>query len=181
MGKIYGTVSATCPTCGNAIGSEHPYTWCIECGKQLPLDTRSAIPSLRAALEAKQSARAAEEESKRKLARTAGIILTTADRLDGYRVTETLDVITAECAFGFNLFGDFFTAVSDLFGVRSATTQAALREARKKCLAELRAEAALLDADAVIGVDLDYNEFSGGGKAMLFLVASGTAVKIVRG
>ncbi|MGH7467225.1 MAG: YbjQ family protein [Longimicrobiales bacterium] len=120
-----------------------------------------------------------EDARKSKLARASAIVLTTADRLEGFRVTETLEVISAECAFGLDLFGDFFASLTDLFGGRSATTQTALRDARKKCLAELRAEAALIDADAVIAVDLDYSEFSGAGKSMLFMVASGTAVKIV--
>jgi uncharacterized protein YbjQ (UPF0145 family) len=56
--------------------------------------------------------------------------------------------------------------------------QNTLKDARKVALDELRSEAAYLGADAVIGVDLDYSEISGGGKSMLFLVASGTAVKL---
>jgi len=106
------------------------------------------------------------------------IILTTAPTLEGYQITETLEVITAECAFGMNIIMDVFASFTDFFGGRSNSTQRILRDARKKCLYELKREAATLGADAVIAVDLDYSEFSGKGKSMLFLVTSGTAVKV---
>lgn len=108
------------------------------------------------------------------------IILTTAPFVDGYVVEKTLEIITSECVYGLNLFSDFFAAMTDTFGGRSETTQKALKNARKTCLAELKKEAAALDADAVIAVRLDYSEFSGKGKSMLFLVASGTAVKLLK-
>jgi uncharacterized protein YbjQ (UPF0145 family) len=106
------------------------------------------------------------------------ITLTTAQALDGYRVTQTLEVITAECVFGMNFLRDFFSSITDFFGGRSSATQKVLKDARKTALEELRKEAAELGASAVIGVRLDYSEFSGGGKSMLFLVASGTAVVV---
>ena len=106
------------------------------------------------------------------------ITLTTAQALDGYRVTKTLEVITAECVFGMNFLRDFFSSFTDFFGGRSGATQKVLKDARKTALEELRKEAAELGANAVIGVRLDYSEFSGGGKSMLFLVASGTAVVV---
>lgn len=106
------------------------------------------------------------------------IVITTAPNLEGYKVIQTIDVITAECVFGLNVFKDFFAGMSDLLGGRSETTQNALRDARKTALSELRKEAALVGANAIIGVKLDYSEFSGQGKSMLFLVASGTAVSI---
>jgi uncharacterized protein YbjQ (UPF0145 family) len=56
--------------------------------------------------------------------------------------------------------------------------QDTLRELREQAVEELREEAARLGADAVVAVDLDYSEFSGGGKSMLFLVANGTAVRL---
>ena len=106
------------------------------------------------------------------------IILTTAHSLDGYRVTRTLEVITAECVFGMNFLRDFFSSMTDFFGGRSSATQKVLKDARKTCLEELRKEAEELGANAVIGLRLDYSEFSGGGKSMLFLVSSGTAVVV---
>lgn len=106
------------------------------------------------------------------------MIVTTAHNVDGYQVTRQLGVITAECVFGMNVFRDFFAAIRDVFGGRSQATQNVLRDARETCLTELKAEAIARGANAIIAVDLDYNEFSGDGKSMLFLVASGTAVYI---
>ncbi|PJC05661.1 MAG: hypothetical protein CO070_01440 [Gallionellales bacterium CG_4_9_14_0_8_um_filter_55_61] len=106
------------------------------------------------------------------------ILVTTTPSIEGYRVIKTIEVVTAECVYGINLFLDFFAALTDTFGGRSGAMQKALRDARKTCLAELKKEALLTGANAVIGVDLDYSEISGGGKSMLFLVASGTAVII---
>ncbi|NTV15669.1 MAG: YbjQ family protein [Desulfobulbaceae bacterium] len=106
------------------------------------------------------------------------IILTTAPQIDGIKIIKHIDIITSECAFGINLFKDFFAGVSDFFGGRSGSTEKVLRDARKLCLNGLRKEAAMIEADAVIAVKLDYSEFSGKGKSMLFLAACGTAVKI---
>ncbi len=108
------------------------------------------------------------------------VIITTSSHLEGYRVTEHLDVVSAECVFGMNVFKDLFAGLRDFFGGRNKSSQKALREARIACLDELRREAGELGANAVIGVDLDYSEISGGGKSMLFLVATGTAVKVTR-
>lgn len=106
------------------------------------------------------------------------IKLSTTAEIAGCIVDETLEIVTAECVFGMSVFKDFFAGMSDFFGGRSQATQDTLRRARQTCLNELKVEAAKVGADAVIGVDLDYSEFSGQGKSMLFLVASGTAVKL---
>ncbi|TCS64359.1 YbjQ family protein [Varunaivibrio sulfuroxidans] len=106
------------------------------------------------------------------------IILTTEATMSGYRVTQRIEIITAECVFGMNLFRDFFAGIRDIIGGRSKASQKVLRDSRKICLNELRREALMVGANAVIGVDLDYNEISGDGKSMLFLVASGTAVTV---
>ncbi|MEE8350675.1 MAG: heavy metal-binding domain-containing protein [Rhodospirillales bacterium] len=106
------------------------------------------------------------------------VILTTESVLSGYDVSERLEIITAECVFGMNMFRDMFAGVRDIFGGRSSASQKVLRDSRRVCLTELRREALIAGANAVIGVDLDYNEISGDGKSMLFLVASGTACKV---
>lgn len=77
-----------------------------------------------------------------------------------------------------NIFKDFFASITDSVGGRSNVSQTVLRDLRKTCLKELKLEAVSVGANAVIAVDLGYSEFSGGGKSMLFLVASGTAVTI---
>ncbi len=106
------------------------------------------------------------------------IKLSTTPEIAGYIVDETLEIVTAECVFGIGVFNDFLTGMSDFFGGRSDATQDTLRRARRACLNELKIEAVKVGANAVIGVDLDYSEFSGQGKSMLFLVASGTAVRL---
>jgi len=108
-------------------------------------------------------------------------LLTTTPTIEGYRITKTLEIVTAECVFGMSIFTDVFASVTDFFGGRSNKVQQVLRDARRVCLNELRKEAALVGGNAVVGVDLDYSEFSGQHKSMLFLVASGTAVNIKPG
>lgn len=107
------------------------------------------------------------------------VLLTTETHTD-LDILERLEVISAETAFGMNLFKDFFAGLSDVFGGRSGATQKILRDARRAVLSELKEEAYQLGANAVVAVDLDYSEFSGGGKSMLFVVATGTAVKIAK-
>ena len=106
------------------------------------------------------------------------LIVTTEPNMPEYRVVERIEIITAECVFGMNLFRDFFASVRDIFGGRSGAAQKVLRDSRKTCLTELKREALISGANAIIGVDLDYSEISGDGKSMPFLVASGTAVKV---
>ena len=105
------------------------------------------------------------------------IKITTAYSFVNKEIEEEIDIITAECVFGMNVFRDFFAGMTDFFGGRSEASQKVLRDARQNCLQELKIEAARIDADGVLGVDLDYSEISGKGKGMLFLVASGTAVR----
>lgn len=109
---------------------------------------------------------------------TKGITLTTETIMQGYNILERIEIISSECVFGMNLFRDIFAGFRDIFGGRSVASQKVLRDARRTCLIELRREALMVGANAVIGVDLDYNEISGAGKSMLFLVATGTAVNI---
>ncbi|SOC19658.1 YbjQ family protein [Rhodobacter maris] len=126
----------------------------------------------RAATEEREQLAAMERQ-----ARLARIILTTETAHD-LPVVERLGIVTAEYVVGLNIFRDIAAAFRDTFGGRSETMQRGLREAREAALDDLRAQAVQLGADAVVAVDLDYSEISGGGKSMLFLVASGTAVKL---
>jgi uncharacterized protein YbjQ (UPF0145 family) len=109
--------------------------------------------------------------------RLNGIVLTT-ESTPALPIAERLGIITAECVYGMNVFRDLFASVRDVVGGRSGATQNVLRDAKDEALAELRRQAFLMDADAVVAVDLDYTEFSGGGKSMLVCIASGTAVKL---
>jgi uncharacterized protein YbjQ (UPF0145 family) len=106
------------------------------------------------------------------------IKLTTSFSFTNFDIEDEVGIVTSECVFGMNVFRDFFAGVSDFFGGRSNASQKVLRDARNTCLSELKKEAYELGADGVMGIDLDYSEISGKGKGMLFLVASGTAVKL---
>ena len=108
----------------------------------------------------------------------AELIVTTEMSLDGYNILERIDIITSECVFGMNIFRDMFAGIRDIFGGRSSASQKVLRDARRTCLTELRREALIVGADAVIAVDLDYSEISGDGKSMLLVVSSGTACRV---
>ena len=119
-------------------------------------------------------AAAARQASKQQI---NAVKLTTTPTYPNLEIEEVKGVITSECVFGMNIFRDFFAGMSDFFGGRSESSQKVLRDARETCLNELKKEAYELGADGVVGIDLDYSEISGKGKGMLFLVASGTAVK----
>lgn len=108
------------------------------------------------------------------------ILLTTAPSAEGYRVIRTLDIVSSECVLGLGFLRDYAASITDVIGGRSLATETALRDGKKTCLQELRNAARDLSADAVIAVDLDYSEFSGQGKSMMLLVATGTAVQLER-
>ena len=106
------------------------------------------------------------------------IIVTTASTIPNEDITEVLDIVSAEVVIGMNIIKDLFSKVRDVVGGRAGAVQDTLKDLKIQALDELRGEADSLGADAVICVDLDYSEFSGGGRSMLFLVANGTAVRL---
>ncbi len=104
------------------------------------------------------------------------MIMTTTTTIEGRPVREYLGIVTGEVIVGANIFKDLFASVRDIVGGRSGAYESTLRDARKTALDEAAAEARALGADAVIGIDLDY-EVLGQGGSMLMVTASGTAVK----
>jgi uncharacterized protein YbjQ (UPF0145 family) len=105
------------------------------------------------------------------------MILTTTHAVDGRMVSEYLGVVTGEAILGANIVRDLFAGVRDIVGGRSGAYEEELRNAREIALQEMEAEAAARGADAVIGIDLDY-ETVGGQGSMLMVSASGTAVRL---
>ena len=93
----------------------------------------------------------------------------------GKRVVHYYGVVSGETIIGANIFRDFFASIRDIVGGRSSSYEQVLREAKATALKELQDEAAALGANAVIGIDLDY-ETVGGNGSMLMVTASGTAV-----
>lgn len=105
------------------------------------------------------------------------VMLTTETYPEGLKITKRIEIVTAECAFGMNVFKDLFAGVRDVVGGRSEAVQKTLRDSRRTALYELKKEAFEVGANAVVGVDLDYVELSASG-SMVLLVASGTAVHV---
>jgi Uncharacterized conserved protein len=105
------------------------------------------------------------------------MIVTTTHTVEGREVADYRGIVTGEAILGTNILRDFFAGIRDLVGGRSLAYEEVLREARRTAIAEMEAEARELGADAVIGVDIDYENVSTGGSgSMLMVSASGTAV-----
>jgi uncharacterized protein YbjQ (UPF0145 family) len=105
------------------------------------------------------------------------MIITTTPSVEGRPVREYKGVVTGEAILGANVFRDLFAGIRDVVGGRSGSYEASLREARQIALDEMAAEARKAGADAVIGVDLDY-EVIGEKGSMMMVSASGTAVSL---
>jgi uncharacterized protein YbjQ (UPF0145 family) len=102
------------------------------------------------------------------------MILTTTNSVEGKTISGYLGIVTGETIIGANLFRDIFASVRDVVGGRSGAYEEVLREAKDTALREMEEKAAGLGADAVIGIDLDYETIRNG---MLMVSAAGTAVK----
>lgn len=107
------------------------------------------------------------------------MILTTTDSVGEKQVIAHLGIVSGEAILGANIFKDFFAGIRDIVGGRSGAYEKSLREAKDTALREMTDQAKALGANAVIGIDLDYETISlSGGGSMLMVAASGTAVKL---
>ena len=104
------------------------------------------------------------------------MILTTTPGVDGRTTSEYLGVVTGEAILGANIVRDLFAGVRDIVGGRSGADGEELRKAREIALSEMEAEASARGADAIVGIDLDYETVGQG--SMLMVTASGTAVRL---
>ncbi|MBA4760111.1 heavy metal-binding domain-containing protein [Sphingosinicella sp.] len=105
------------------------------------------------------------------------MILSTTPTIEGRPATKYHGVVTGEAILGANIFRDLFAGIRDIVGGRAGSYETVLRDARQQALDELAAEAQRLGANAVVGIDLDY-EVLGQGGSMLMVSASGTAVTV---
>lgn len=105
------------------------------------------------------------------------MIVTTTDEVEGRRIVEYLGVVTGEAIIGVNVFRDFFSGIRDIVGGRADGYQNALADARKHAFDDMEAAAKRAGADAVVGVDLDY-EVLGKENGMLMVSVNGTAVRL---
>lgn len=106
------------------------------------------------------------------------MILSTTSSLDNQKVSQYLGIVTGETIIGANIIKDFFAGIRDIIGGRSGSYEKVLREAKDTSLKEMEAQAQRMEADAVIGIDLDYETVGPNGGSMLMVTASGTAVKL---
>jgi uncharacterized protein YbjQ (UPF0145 family) len=103
------------------------------------------------------------------------MLISTTSTLDGKRVTKYLGLVSGEAILGANIFRDIFAGIRDIVGGRSAAYEQELRKAKDIALREMTEQAQALGANAIIGVDLDYENVGQSG-GMLMVSASGTAV-----
>ncbi|SFB45868.1 YbjQ family protein [Algoriphagus aquimarinus] len=105
------------------------------------------------------------------------MIVTTTNTLDGYSVEQYLGIVSGETIIGANLFKDFFASITDIVGGRSSAYEQVLREAKATAMTEMEMQARAFGANAIVGIDLDYETIRDG---MLMVTASGTAVKVIK-
>ena len=105
------------------------------------------------------------------------VIISTTPTLEGRPIRQYLGIVTGEVIVGANIFKDLFAGIRDIVGGRAGAYEGALRDARRTAFDELSYEAEKLGADAVVGIDLDY-EVVGANGSMLMVSASGTAVRL---
>ena len=105
------------------------------------------------------------------------MLVTTTHTVEGRRVVEYMGLVAGEAILGANLFRDLFASIRDIVGGRSGSYEKVLSDARKTAISEMTDKAAELGANAVVGVDLDY-ETVGTNGSMLMVTAAGTAVRI---
>lgn len=103
------------------------------------------------------------------------MILTTTNTIEGHPITAYKGIVVGEAIMGANIVRDFFASVTDVIGGRSGAYESKLRDARHEAMLEIEERAAALGANAVVGIDLDYEVI---GDSMLMVSVSGTAVTI---
>ena len=105
------------------------------------------------------------------------MLITTTPNIEGKRIARYYGIVSGETIVGANIFRDFFASIRDVIGGRSNSYEEVLRKAKNSAIREMEDQAMRLGANAVIGVDLDY-ETVGQNGSMLMVTASGTAVFI---
>ena len=107
----------------------------------------------------------------------SAVLVTTTPSVEGHSITEYKGIVTGEAIMGANIFKDLFAGIRDIVGGRSATYERELRRAREMAMAEVMQAEAEMGANAVVGVDIDY-ETVGTNASMLMVTVSGTAVVV---
>ena len=105
------------------------------------------------------------------------MLLTTTPSIQGYTIREYRGVVTGETIIGANIVKDFFAGVRDVVGGRSSSYEKVLRDAKDTSLREMIERAQAMGANAIVGIDIDYETIGANG-SMLMVATSGTAVVI---
>lgn len=105
------------------------------------------------------------------------MLVTTTNSIEGRKIAEYKGLVAGEAILGANVFRDFFASIRDVVGGRSGSYERVLTDARNTAVADMIANAKDLGANAVIGVDIDY-ETVGSNGSMLMVTAAGTAVRL---
>ena len=103
------------------------------------------------------------------------MLVTTTNTVEGKRITRYFGIVSGETIIGANVFRDLFAGIRDIIGGRSGAYEGVLGEAKETALKEMQEQARMMGANAVIGVDLDYETVNG---SMLMVTAAGTAVSL---
>ena len=103
------------------------------------------------------------------------MIIITTDGIEGHEIQEYLGVVSGEAVYGANVFRDFFASVRDIVGGRAGGYENVLKDGKTTAINDMAEGAAALGANAIVGVDLDYEQI---GQSMLMVSANGTAVRI---
>lgn len=105
------------------------------------------------------------------------MLLTTTPAVEGHKINQYYGVVTGEVIIGANFFKDISASLHDIFGGRSSSYERTLIEAKENAMNEMAMRASQMGANAVIGIDIDY-ETVGQSGSMLMVACSGTAVRI---
>ena len=105
------------------------------------------------------------------------MLLTTTNTVEGHRIDQYYGIVSGESIIGANVFRDFLAGIRDFVGGRSQAYDEVLREAKESAMREMEERAMQMGANAVVGIDLDYEDIGKNG-SMLMVTCSGTAVVI---
>jgi uncharacterized protein YbjQ (UPF0145 family) len=155
-----------CSRCGKDFGGMFGFLTADLAGENLCLDCQSKEFQ-------RQDAQAKRETEIKKLAES--VLVTTTPSVEGHRVTSYLGIESVEIVIGTGFFSELSGDVSDFFGQRSKGFEGKLQDAKRVAFHLLRTRAAGKGANAVIGIDLDYTEFSGN---RIGLILNGTLVRV---
>ena len=175
---------ATCKQCEKEMGFADRMNaksyggLCVSCTtSNQSRDAQIATGTTPEEVEANRQIQAKIDAEQAKIDSEIDAVMLTTETAPNLNITKRIEIVTAECAYGMNIFKDLFADVRNIVGGRSKAVQTTMRDARRTALYELKKEAYEVGANAVVGVDLDYVELSAH-STMVMLVASGTAVVI---